>query len=270
MKILFGHHGQRGDLAINLPAIEHLHRKGFVVDMPIHRQFADMAPLFLNLPYLNSVFITDDYEDFPSARDLTLLAVRKYDEICDPMQPHRMDRWHDHMHQTSCVLYDYANETLEEADQQINLVKWFDSLDQSGLIAFAPFAGNYAPGNPKALSEQRAHEIVCAINKAGYGVVQLGGPGEPRLYGTFQEKWSYFESVRVMLGCCALIHTDTGMGWVASGYKHPQLGLYSHQYYGEDKVHNIQPRNPNAQYLSAANVNEIDLDSIVNSLKLLL
>lgn len=270
-RILISHHGQRGDLAINLPAIEYLHSVGDVqIDMPIHRQFGDMLPLFANHPALNACVITDEYERFPSEIDSALLKARGYHMVYNPMMRHRDDLWHQRMHQTSCVLYDYVGQELPLDAQQINLVKWFDVPYRGETIAFAPFAGNYAPGNPKALSFEKAQAIVNRLGAEGWGVFQIGGPDEPLLSGALRLTTSYFDSVRAVLGCRALIHTDTGMGWIASGYKHPQLGLYSHAYYGEDKVHNIQPRNPNGVYLSAANVNEIPVDLVVNRLKMIL
>lgn len=270
MRILAGHHGLRGDLAINLPALTELHDAvGCDIDMPIHRQFADMIPLFMNLRGINPV-ITEDYEHFCGQGDRRLAKARGHDRTFNPMAPHRLDRWHDHMHQTAAVSYDYFNRELPIEKQQIELVRWFEDLSPSGHITFAPFAGSYSPSNTKALSKDRAQEIAGMIRRKGYGVIQIGGPGEPKLEGTFCEQRSYFDSVRVILGSRALIHTDTGIGWVTSGYKHPQLGLYSHAYYGEDKICNIQPRNPNALHLSAPNVNEIPLDSIAKSLDTLL
>lgn len=272
MRILAGHHGLRGDLAINLPAIRHLHKNaGFTIDMPIHQQFADMLPLFANHPALNACVITDDYEHFPSDKDRAMLATREYANVFNPMARHRDDAWHQRMHQTSCVLFDYIGRELPVEEQQIELTKWFTSpWSLAGFVAFAPFAGNYSPGNPKALSVQTAQTIVDRLVAEGHLVMQVGGPGEPELVGAQRFGGNYFDSVRQVLGCKGLIHTDTGMGWVISGYKHPQLGLYSHEYYGVDKVTNIQPRNPNGLYLSAENVNQISVELIVQSLTALL
>lgn len=271
IKAIGFHHGQRGDLAINIPAIDWIRKEwGWQIDMAIHRQFADMLPLFANHPAINSCIVTNEYENFPSQKDRDLIFSRGYDTVFNPMQPHRDDRWWVNTHQTSCVLYDYVGHLLKKDQQQIELVRWFEDLSPSGHVTFAPFAGNYNPSNTKALSKNRAQEIVDMIRGKGYGVIQIGGPGEPKLEGAFCESRSYFESVRVILGSRALIHTDTGIGWVTSGYKHLQLGLYSHAYYGEDKISNIQPRNPNSRYLSAPNVNEISLDSIAESLDTLL
>lgn len=270
MKALMGHHGLRGDLVINLPAMQYLwEQAGWVIDMPIHRQFMDMAPLFLNLPYVNSVVITDSYDHFPSPLDEALLRARGYDRILSPMVQHFRDDWHQHCHQTDCVLRDYTGLTLPENRQQIQLVNWFNPgmKPDKTAVSFAPFAGFiHNKANDKMLTVERAQAIVDFLVSMGKSVIQLSGPGEPRLKGVMEHRHeSYFDAVRDMLYSSLLIHTDTGMGWVASGYQHPQLGLYGHRYYGAAKVGNIQPRNPNARYLDAPTVNEIPLDSILQA-----
>lgn len=269
MKILIGHEGLRGDLAINIPAIEYLKSRypDAQIDMPIHKRFADMLPLFANQFAFNPV-ILDGYDDFPTAKDQEFFALREYDHRFHPMQPHRIDRWHDKMHQTSAVAYDYLGMTLSESAQQINLYRWFDVTPLKRTVFFAPFAGFESnPFNDKMLTVSRAQAIVDYIVGLGYHVAHMGGPGEPFLWNVSLMRGGYFESVREMLGSSLLLHTDTGAGWVASGYKHPQLGLYGHRYYGADKVCNIQPRNPNATYLDAPNVNEIPLETIFVAIK---
>ncbi len=274
MKVLLSHHGIRGDLAINVPAIEYVHeRTGWQIDLPIHRDFADMAPLFLNHKAINSVVITDDYEHFPSDQDRRLIADRGYAKVFNPMQPHLIDRWFERMHQTSVVLYDYSEgrEELPADRQQINLVQWFRVERRKGWIAFAPFAGwSHERGSMKQLSADRAQEIVDVLVTAGYRVLQIGGPDEPRLDDATFLAGSYFDSVKAVLGCDLLLHTDTGLGWVISGYKHPQLGLYSNTYHTHEHIHNIQPRNTNAIYLDGpGSVNAISLDMIHQSVKAL-
>lgn len=278
MSLLCGHHGLRGDLAINIPAINRIFRQypDIMIDMPIHRQFADMAPLFLNHPTINSVVITDEYEHFPNDKDRDMIKQRRYTHILNPMARHKRDDWWRLMHQTSAVLFDYSDDssqaTLTPAEQQINLVKWFETKKRPRAVAFAPFAGYaYNKTNDKMLTEKKANAIVKYLEESGCLVYIMGGRGEPILdYGIYYEDNSYFDSVKIMLECEMLIHTDTGMGWICSGYQHKQLGLYGHRYYGKEFVKNIQPVNPNAMYLDADNVNDIPDEDIFAAIDKLL
>lgn len=272
MKVLLGHPGLRGDLVMNLPTISYLCDEfGWDIDMPLSKRFIDMMPLFANHPKLRSVFVTDEYDNFPSQRDREGLAGRDYDRVFNPMQRHTMDRWFERMHQTDAVLFDYMGMQLPAPRRQIQLTQWFDTLAQDKSVAFAPFAGFTSnPNNDKRLSVERAEQIATYVMSKGYRVVLLGGPGEPSVLGVSPGTMDYFTSVRVMLGCGALIHTDTGLGWVASGYQFPQLGLYGHRYYYKTNVANIQPVNPRGIYLDAPTVGDIPFDQIAAAIDQLL
>lgn len=263
MKVLFGHHGQYGDLALNLPAISYLNKNSdWQVDMPIHKNYREVAPLFLNHPHLNSIIITDEYEKFPNETDRKVLSGKRYDKIFNPMAAPRIHNWWHYMHQASRVLHDYDLGVLPHENCQIELNQWFDVEKNRDTVAIAPFGGFYNVNNDKMLKIGRAQEIVNLLLAKGFKVLQIGGGGEPELEGTMFPKTNYFESIRAILGCKLFIHCDTGSGWFISGYKFPQLGLYSHAYYGKKYINAIQPVTPNGVFLSEENVNQISLDKI--------
>lgn len=273
MRVLFGHHGLRGDLAINLPAITFLSEQfGWDIDMPINRRFAEMTPLFLNHPHLRSVVVSDEYDTFPSVRDGEMLKSRSYDRVYSPMQPHRSDRWFESLHQVEAVLYDYIGMKLPQEYRQIRLTKWWnDAMFPEKVVAFSPFAGFESnPDNDKRLSVARAQEVVDYLRHKSYVVLQMGGPTEPRLDGTTPLIGSYTDSIRSMLRCRALITGDTGAVWYASAYQFPTLGLYGHRYYTKRFLSHIQPINPNALYLDASTVADIPMDQIKVSIDHLL
>lgn len=269
-KILFGHHGQFGDIVLGLPALEFIkgRKDDIIIDLAINKKYMDMAPLFYNHYAVNSIVITDSYENFPSPKDNNTILARKYDHIFDPMAPHIIDRWYDLMHQTESVLFDYKiHPNGEYFDKRIYLEKWFDPIDCEKSIALAAFPGFYGGlNNNKALSIIKAQKIVEICKSLGYKIIQIGGQDEPKLEGTFVSKTSYFDSVRTILGCKLLICGDSGINWVMSGYEMKILGLYSNAYYGS-KICNIQPINPNAKYLDSDNVNNISLDLIKENLE---
>ncbi len=268
MRVLLGHPALRGDLLLNLPAIRFMHEQfGWQIDMPIRRQFVDMVPLFLNQSYLDGVVILEGTDGDYTEKDRQIIASRKYDRIFNPMQPHLSDAWFKRFHQTETVLVDYMMLMMPPEYRQIKLDRWFPLNYQPtpccDVIAFAPFAGFASnPNNDKRLSVEQAQAIVTYLRDRDFTVIQLSGPGEPSLEGASVLPGNYFKAVVEMLSCRALIHTDTGMGWVASAYQHPQLGLYGHRYYGAEHVKNIQPVNPRGIYLDAPTVAELTMEAI--------
>ena len=275
MKNILLNQGQAGDLCINTVAAQIFKSKwpDEILVMSINKKWVDLAPLFYNHPYIDGIHVWEGYDNWPSEKDKDFIRNNfEKVRVASPMMPHTSNGWWKKFHQTTeCVIMNGIKNESEMKDYSNGfscyLEKWFDVEYYHKWVAFAPFAGWYNQNNDKMLTVEKANEIVGQILKLGYCVFQIGGPNEPQLNGTIRVNQSYFESVKMVLGCEALVHTDTGMGWYASAYSHPQLGLYSHAYYGEDRVRAIQPINRNGKFLSARNVGEIDVEMVVDSLK---
>ena len=161
--------------------------------------------------------------------------------------------------------------SLDDEMGKLWLNRWFEPTSGLGkYVALQAFAGSYDAANQKQLSPTRAQEVVELIRARGYQVLQLGLPTEHRLDNvTFIDR-DFFGMVKDILGCKALVTTDSGPNWAASCYDHPTLGLYSHSYYGKEHVRAIQPLNPQAIYLDEVNVNLIPLHYIEAALDKLL
>lgn len=258
--------GQLGDLVISTALARAFKRDnpGSHLTLGVNECYRAIVPLFHDHPFYDDVHIYTTYDGWPGVEDMAYLRESQFDCVFHAM-PRIAHDWFRYGHQTKMV---GAVHGVRVDDETCVLKRWFEVEERVDSIAFAPFAGSYNAGNSKALSVERAQQIVDALSQEGYNVVQLGGPGEPRLNGAEWEERSYFESVRAMLGCRALIHSDTGMGWVCSAYQHPQVGLYSHEYYGEEYIGNIQPRNLRGQFCSAQNVNQISVDNLLNTLRM--
>lgn len=266
--------GQAGDLVINTVAAR-LFKKVLPNDtliMNVNKRYIDLVPLFLNHPHIDGVHIWDGYDKF-SEIDMKWKNSLRDGVIMNPMPPHSRNDWYLHYHQAEecCYQNGLLITDLLNGDFSCHLNPWFDIPHFSKHIAFAPFAGFYNKGNKKKLTTENAQKIANMIVDMGYVPLQIGGPDEPLLDGCeLPLDKTFFGSVKYMLGCKALITTDTFTSWAASAYKFPTLGLYSNEYYGKEYVKNIQPINPLALYLDNVNVNDISLDLIRETLKLLL
>jgi len=225
-------------------------------------EFADMAPLFARHPYYDDIHVYNSYQGWPNEMDRDYLHRSRYDIVFNGFPPHREQDWWRYRHQNAEAAYMVGLPI--PADISTVLTKWFSVRDDfKDAVALAAFAGFYNPGNDKRLDIETAQSIADYILSQGFRVLQLGGADEPVLRGTICLPTNYFDSVRNMLACRALIHTDTGMGHVAGAYKQRALGLYSSAYYGDQYLPAIQPINPNAIYLSALRVNDIPLKSCI-------
>lgn len=263
--------GQRGDIIMNTVAARAFKETapGYHLTLGVGPQFADMEPFFKNHPHIDAFHVYSSYDGWPNQSDKDYLIAQGYSTVFNGMPQHTHRQWWTYYHQAQETCWMHGLNVPSDG-LQCRLTQWFDIDDRRDTVAFAPFAGWYNPSNDKRLSVERAQEICDLIVARGYKVLQIGGADEPRLTGAIFAATSYFESIRAILGCALFVHTDTGAGWAVSAYGFPQLGLYSHAYYGPEYVKHIQPVNPLGVFLSEASVNQINLDKIAHSLDHLL
>lgn len=254
--------GKRGDLAISTVtarAFKESH-PDWHLTLGLGPQYADVAPLFYQHPFFDNIHVWTSYDEWPSPADTAYLARAKYDHVFNPM-PKVADGWWLAHHQTEALAV--AHGLRPSRDRQCVLTRWFEPIKHDRAVAIAPF-GDYtgATLTHKALPVALAQAITAYLCGAGWTVLQLGGPDEPALEGAVQVKTTYFDSVRTLLGCKALIMGDSGLSWMASAYSHPVLGLYSTSGYGVGRVAAIQPINPKAVYLSESTMDGFTLERV--------
>lgn len=272
MNKYLGFHGNMfGDLAMGTTAAAILKRTDPDSHLTyiIGNDFADFAPLLLNSPDIDRIYVTCKGKDGFNLVDQGWINDQKFNHIFDPMSDHDHSRpWFRERHQALELAFMHKLPIVGESNK-IVLKKWFkESKDFGSYVAFSPFPAWYAGiRNDKALSLERAQKISSFINDLGFGVLQVGHPDEPMLDGVLKLRTTYFESVKNILGCRMMVMGDSGLNWVLSAYDFPLLGLYSHRYYGPTFVKNIQPNNASAQYLDAPNVNDIPLEKIFEILE---
>jgi ADP-heptose:LPS heptosyltransferase len=233
--------GLRGDLVFSTVAARSFKEQypDSHLTLTVGPQFKDLLPLFHNHPYYDATHVYSTYDNWPGEKDIKYLQSAKYDIVFHPMPQHR-DQWFLHRHQYA----EAANMVGLPIPADINpvLTRWFGDQPNfpSKVIAFAPFGGNGGV-NDKMFSVKQAQFIVDFLRVNGWQVLHLGSKDEPRLDGALFFNTCYFDSVRNMLSCRALIHCDTGLGHVAGAYNHPSLGFYGYKYFGKDFIHRIQP-----------------------------
>lgn len=281
MRRYTGMSGHRyGDLFMNLVAwrtVKRLDPDAHVTFL-LNGNYRSAAPLFLDQSDIDSVHITHSPVGDLDEVDLKWVKEGRFHQVFSLMADHQHnDPWWTHRNQPQEVCYMHGIPLPADETGKLSLNRWFEptkGLDK--WVALQAFAGSYDPTNTKQLSIARAQEIVNLILVKGYKVLQMGVPSEPKLEGTVRLESDFFGGVKDLLGCRALVTTDSGFNWAASCYDHPTLGLYSHEYYdlgpygGENRIHTIQPLNPNAIYLSDRGINEISLQDISTALDRLL
>lgn len=271
MKAIGFHLGQFGDLAmvtVIAKVFKNLYPESFLT-LGVSYKYQDILPLFEKHPFFNDFHIYNSYDNWPSQEDKEFLEQENYDIVFNGMPKHWSFEWFKYYHQTqeACIQQNLPYPDINNCNCVLN--QWFELKQEfKNHIAFAPFGGFYRGlSSEKILPIEKSQEIINDIVKLGYKILLLGGKNEPKLENCDKLDTSYFESVANMLSCKALIHTDTGIGWVASAYQFPCLGLYSNSYYTKEFIKNIQPINKNAKYLDEFYCRNIENEVVISNLK---
>lgn len=269
-KITFGHHGLNGDLLMNVPSfdvLKNLYPEAQLF-MTVNNKYQNIIPLFYNQPNIDGFFITDGYDNFPTDLDKHNANAMQFDIFFNPMAPHLDGNdWFLRRHQVKDVAFSY---NLPECSDKINLVKyWNDEPKLEKTVAICPFGGYGA--KHKSMTNDQIYGLIDYFKAEGYDIIQLCN--ETNKQNHFSKiknsNTSFIDSVKLLHRCEFLVTVDTAMCWIASAYNIPTVALYSHEYYTENYVKNIQPVNPNAKYLSENHISEINLDKTIESIKLI-
>ncbi len=267
MKAIGFNAGQYGDLAMNMVAVRQF--KTMYPDsdftLGIGNKYADCQPVFERSPLISRIHIWDSYDKWPSPKDKEFLDTQKFDKVFEAMPHHKEHDWYLKRHQTQEVCHMHGLPIPD--DTQIELPPIKTTPVSKDFIAIAGFTSF---GAAKSLPPETLRTICSLLKKIGYDTLQLAVRGEPDIGASYRVEASYILAVSYMLSCKALLCADTGMCWMASGFKHPVVGLYGYSFYpGATTSANWQPTNPNAIYLESKHVRGIAVDSIIDSVRAL-
>ncbi len=264
IKIIFGNAGQFGDCIMNTVVARALKEKfpNSELIMGIGDKYKEIEPLFKNHPFINSTYIWDSYNNWPSQSDINYLEQNKFDLILHAMPQHPQNHcWYklvNRQTEASCIM----NGLTPPKDLSCYLEKYFEVPSCKDYIAISPFTA----WQKKNISNEKWQAIIDYIVKVrGFNVLQLGAPNEHHFKNTFYPNamhyswppWDYFQSVKKMLGCTFIITLDGGLCWSSSAYSHPTLGLMGLHYDGLNSSKLYQPINPNGHYLEAPRAEDI-------------
>lgn len=248
--------GQYGDLCMGVVAAKTLKKvkPDTHFTLGIASKFKEIEPVFYNNPYIDDIHIWEGYEDFPTEKDL--VDIHKFDYLFNPHTLHTSILWYTAHHQVAEYCLEFGMSVPKSLQIELNL--YFPLYKEfKNYVALSPFT-NWP--DQKDISLENLERIIKLVHSFGYKTVQLGLPKDVSLPNTERFDCSYFESVKIMASSKLLITADTGMSWVASGYKHPVIGLYGliPTYPGIRHTRFIEPVNPNATYFSSFDRNDID------------
>lgn len=232
-KLFSGRASLIGDTIMFLPALNYLETKypNSYKIFPISKKTHQSAPLFINHPLIDKIYVLEEEEGF-SAQDIKL--IKECDFAINPFPNHPdVKDWYNY--------YNCIEETIRMAGINLKefnslpidfkkpkLEKWFKITKNEKTIAIWPFA-NYGIDNNRNPSVEWWQNLLKILDKE-YKILHFGAPAEPNLGEGLNNYYnltnlSFFEMVKITLGCEFSIGTDSGSSWVIGAYGFPQINL---------------------------------------------
>lgn len=247
---IFGIRGSLiGDSIMALVILNFLERRfpGSYKYWQVARKCGQAAPLFFNHPLIDKIVISDCEEGMgPKDRELAAQCQIVFDVM--PNHPFEQD-WPNYrdIYQETFIMAGLPPEEyhkLPPEEQRPKLVKWFNVEPLPKHIAIWPCAG-YGVENKRNPSQAWYKVLVKMLNEVGFKVIQFGHPRDFALEGAAQDMrhLSFFDQIKMSLGCDLAVSTDSGSGLVLGAYEMRQVSLLTNHFPGH--VRNLTAFAPN-------------------------
>lgn len=215
----------------------------------IARKCVQAAPLYYNHPLINELVISDCNEGM-GPRDIAI--ARECDIVINTMPQHPPPygdlEWVNHRdiyHETAMMagLSEEDYQSIPKEERRPKLVKWFETERQPKAIAYWPCAGYGAnQKHNRHPSYKWSSSLVEELTIRGFKVFQCGHPNDystegGALLGVIDVRGlSFFEQIKLTLGCDLMIGTDSGSSLVVGAYETiPQITLLTNHIPGHSK-----------------------------------
>ncbi len=235
-----------GDTIMALPLLNYVNilDPGSYKIFPISKKTSQSAPLFINHPLIDKLYILNEWESL-NEEDIRLIksCVIKVNPFpqhppCPGLTVGVDNFWYN---EYTCV-----EETIRMAgidlqsfkeivpieQQKPKLELWFKYNKYSKTIGIWGYAG-YGQEHRRNPSKEWWNKVTKELIK-DFNIFQFGAENEPIFdsiadqlgdkYKRFNER-DFFEQVRISVGCNVNINTDSGSGWIIGAYGLPQISL---------------------------------------------
>lgn len=275
-----------GDSIMALPILNYLEEKipNSYRYWQIAKKCAQSAPIYFNHPLIDQIVISDCNEGM-GPRDLEIAKTCDLKFNTMPSHPFESD-WPNYRNiyeetwvMAGLPLAEYHS--LSNEQKRPKLERWFDIEKRVGTIALWPCAG-YGRENKRNPSKMYYYCLIAALCNAGFKVIQFGHPNDYNFLDYMESaqahikdnffvmnNLSFFEQIKMSLGCGLAIATDSGSSLVLGAYEMPQITLLTNHF--PNHIRNLEAfasNNPNNfNFVSINGPDNIDFLKVVEKVK---
>lgn len=244
---------------------------------PVAKKVSQIAPIYLNCPWIDEIYVMDGQESWQSERDLAKLKSADYAMDVNPQHPDSR------YPQEFCIYSETWRmaglnygiwKSLTDDEKQPQLTKWWNPLNKfpqdRKTIGIWPQAG-YSRENKRNPSKQYWVKLINQLQQLKYDIVQFGAESDWEFSSTdtlCQVKrfnhLSLFDQIKLSLECNLSIGTDSGSALVLGGYKANFISLICIHWGNHNNPTALSTNNPNNfSFYSHNGTDDIDMDLVL-------
>lgn len=272
-KIFAGRSGMLGDTLAALPIARFFKKQdpNAQIIWPIGKRFAQGAPLYINHPDIDRIFVLDGEERPESERDWAMVRSCQISINPTPEHPDSVYPSARTIYKESFLMAGLTEQlwnSLSRDEQRPKLYKWWKETKAAPkTIAYWPQAG-YGLENRRNASFEWRRQFITKLVDNGFKIWQFGAEKDDvfTIEGvTRLNHLSLFDQIKLSLTTDLMIGTDSGSALIIGAYGHNQISLLTNHWRENQDSHALEVDNENNySFWEKGSADNISIDAVVN------
>lgn len=255
----------------------------------IGKKCASFAPLLLNHPDLDKIFITDGLEGLESERDFAEFHSHPYRLNLNPQHPDNLYPSQRNIYFESFLMAGFTEaqwDFLTEDEKIPKLVKWWQPTKRlfgDKKTVFVVGFPNFNTESKRSVSRKYLEQLVLKLVESGYCIVQSGGEQDPVWFSDWDvsegfsvdrtnykrvNELSFFQQIQIANECDVILGNDSGMSLVCGAYLLPMVSMLTLHWGNINNPSALSTNNPNnTSFYSFNGTDDINQDSVLDAIK---
>lgn len=250
---------------------------------PIAKKCAQGAPLYINCPWLDEIYVCDGQEGPESKRDLIKMNSCDFIGEINPQHPDNRYPKEFDIYSESWRMFGLPIEEwnkLTPDEQQPKLFKWWNPLPRifgnKKTVAYWCQAG-YGRENKRNNSQAYIEKLISCLWNDGYSVAQFGSENDWNLFENVDvddskfkrlNNLSFFHQIQLTLECDLMIGSDSGSALLVGAYQFPQVSLLTDHWGNSNNPMALSSNNIyNKTLFSSGNADNIKIEDVLSAIK---
>lgn len=289
-KYFMGRSSMIGDNLSALPTATYIKKidPDAYITWVIGKKCSSFAPLLINHPDLDKIFVLDGEESMESNRDWNEFYSNTFQYNINPQHLDNKYPKERNIYLESFLMQGFSEKQwaqLTPEEQIPKLVKWWQPVKRPfGDKKTIFFTGmpNFGRESKRWVSKQYLEKLVLRLVRLGYCVIQSGGEQDETWFSGQEiedisinslnykrvNELSFFDQIKIANECDCIVGSDSGMSLVCGAYSLQQVSLIPIHWGNENNPSALSTNNPNNySFYSINGTDNIDIEEVITKVQ---